>query len=118
MASSGSLPALTPDAARLRFWYSWPKAVFQLLPFQFTAAKRILHLKRSPPRIGWKCLANWKGVCDYLMRWLFIGLLVSLGALLLAAAAAARHVLLQRKALQSMPAATGPADEADVEADI
>ena len=52
------------------------------------------------------------------MRWLLIGLLVSLGALLLAAAAAARHVLLQRKALRSAPAKISPADEVDAEADI
>jgi gamma-glutamylcysteine synthetase len=51
------------------------------------------------------------------MRWLLIGLLVSLGALLLAAAAAARHVLMQRKALRSVPAKTSHADEADVETD-
>ena len=31
------------------------------------------------------------------MRWLMIGLLVSLGALLIAAAGVARHILLQRK---------------------
>jgi hypothetical protein len=52
------------------------------------------------------------------MRWLMIGLLVSLGALLFAAAAAARHVLLQHKAHRSMPARTRPADESDVEVDI
>jgi hypothetical protein len=32
-----------------------------------------------------------------MLRWLMIGLLVSLGALLIAAAGAARHILLQRK---------------------
>ena len=31
------------------------------------------------------------------MRWLMIGLLVSLGALLIAAAGVARHILLQRR---------------------
>jgi hypothetical protein len=52
------------------------------------------------------------------MRWLLIGLLVSLGMLLFAAAAAARHVLLQRQALRSATAKMGRADEADVEPDI
>jgi len=37
------------------------------------------------------------------MRWLMIGLLVSLGALLLAAAGVARHILLQRARLHSDP---------------
>ena len=32
-----------------------------------------------------------------MLRWLMIGLLVSLGALLIAAAGAARHILQQRK---------------------
>jgi hypothetical protein len=37
------------------------------------------------------------------MRWLMIGLLVSLGALLFAAAGLARHIWLQRKALPREP---------------
>jgi hypothetical protein len=37
------------------------------------------------------------------MRWLMIALLVSLGALLLAAAGVARHILLQRKNLRRKP---------------
>jgi len=41
------------------------------------------------------------------MRWLMIVLLVSLGALLLAAAGVARHILLQRARLSSSPGA-GP----------
>ena len=43
------------------------------------------------------------------MRWLMIGLLVSLGALLLAAAGVARHIWLQRARLHSNPdAGPGP----------
>jgi uncharacterized protein YneF (UPF0154 family) len=41
------------------------------------------------------------------MRWLMIGLLVSLGALLFAAAGLARHIWLQRKQLQREPV-SGP----------
>jgi uncharacterized protein (DUF58 family) len=41
------------------------------------------------------------------MRWLMIALLVSLGALLLAAAGVARHVWLQRARLHSNPS-SGP----------
>jgi hypothetical protein len=40
------------------------------------------------------------------MRWLMIGLLVSLLALLLAAAGVARHVLLQRASLRRKPVAS------------
>jgi uncharacterized membrane protein len=39
------------------------------------------------------------------MRWLIIGLLVSLGVLLLAAVAVARHIWLHRAKLQQAPAA-------------
>lgn len=39
------------------------------------------------------------------MRWLMIGLLVSLGALLIAAAGAARHIWLQRGKLRHQPSA-------------
>jgi len=54
------------------------------------------------------------------MRWLMIGLLVSLGALLLAAAGVARHVWLHRKALSSQsPAGTVKAgDEVDLESEL
>jgi uncharacterized membrane protein len=45
------------------------------------------------------------------MRWLIIGLLVSLGVLLLVAVAAARHVWLHRAKLQQAP----PTHEADLE---
>lgn len=53
------------------------------------------------------------------MRWLMIGLLVSLGALLLAAAGVARHIWLQRsqlsgEALVSTSKPADPADEADL----
>jgi hypothetical protein len=41
------------------------------------------------------------------MRWLMIGLLVSIAAMLLAAAGVARHIWLQRARLQSNPDA-GP----------
>jgi hypothetical protein len=37
------------------------------------------------------------------MRWLMIGLLVSVGALLLAAAGVARHILLHRTRVQHAP---------------
>ena len=56
------------------------------------------------------------------MRWLMIALLVSLGALLLAAAGVARHIWLQRSQLSSEPVVSAsrpndpnldPADEAD-----
>jgi len=43
------------------------------------------------------------------MRWLMIGLLVSLGALLLAAAGVARHIRLQHAKLRrEPPASSGP----------
>jgi hypothetical protein len=45
------------------------------------------------------------------MRWLMIGFLVSLGALLLAAAGMARHILLHRTKLRHAP----PAHETDLE---
>jgi len=45
------------------------------------------------------------------MRWLMIGLLVSTGALLLAAAGVARHIWLHRASLQQTP----PAQETDLE---
>jgi hypothetical protein len=64
----------------------------------------------------------------FAMRWLMIGLLVSLGALLFAAAGVARHILLQRARLHSNPdagagpapapapnAALGPVEETDLE---
>jgi hypothetical protein len=44
------------------------------------------------------------------MRWLMIGLLVSIAAMLLAAAGVARHIWLQRARLQSNPDA-GPAPQ-------
>ena len=50
------------------------------------------------------------------MRWLMIGLLVSLGALLFAAAGVARHIWLQRrKHRREMLAALDAAQETDVE---
>jgi len=50
------------------------------------------------------------------MRWLMIGLLVSLGALLIAAAGVARHIWLQRAMLRRKPpAAVDPAEEAELE---
>jgi hypothetical protein len=62
------------------------------------------------------------------MRWLMIALLVSLGALLLAAAGLARHVWLQRAQLRSNPQAgpvpksghhaVDPADEIDQEIEL
>jgi hypothetical protein len=39
------------------------------------------------------------------MRWLLISFLISLGALLIAAAGMARHIWLQRAKLRRMPAA-------------
>jgi sialic acid synthase SpsE len=50
------------------------------------------------------------------MRWLMIVLLVSLGALLLAAAGVARHIWLQRtKPRDERSAALEPAEESDLE---
>jgi hypothetical protein len=50
------------------------------------------------------------------MRWLMIGLLVSLAALLTAAAGMARHIWLQRAKLRSRPsAALEHAEETDLE---
>jgi hypothetical protein len=61
------------------------------------------------------------------MRWLLIALLVSLGALLLAAAGLARHILVQRTNLSRKPivnaerkpmaanTAFDPAEDADIE---
>jgi hypothetical protein len=51
-----------------------------------------------------------------MLRWLFIVFLVSLGALLFAAAGVARHIYLQRKMLQQKPPAPiEAAQEADIE---
>jgi hypothetical protein len=61
------------------------------------------------------------------MRWLLIALLVSLFALLIAAAGVARHVWLQRARIRSKPdagagpdldSAPGPAEETDVETKV
>jgi uncharacterized iron-regulated membrane protein len=50
------------------------------------------------------------------MRWLMISLLVSLGALLIAAAGMARHIWLQRAKLRRKPSpAFEPADESELE---
>jgi hypothetical protein len=50
------------------------------------------------------------------MRWLMIGFLVSLGALLFAAAGTARHIWQQRAKLRSVPsAALESAEETDLE---
>jgi hypothetical protein len=58
------------------------------------------------------------------MRWLMIALLVSLGALLLAAAGVARHILVQRAKLRRKPVAKSgqapntafdPPEDADIE---
>jgi len=49
------------------------------------------------------------------MRWLMIGLLASLGALLLVAGAVARHIWLQRKELRSGPHTPRDAQKADAE---
>jgi hypothetical protein len=57
------------------------------------------------------------------MRWLIIALLVSLGALLLAAAGTARHILLHRAKLRrdlqdSEITAVGAPEESDLESEI
>lgn len=49
------------------------------------------------------------------MRWLMIALLVSLGALLLAAAGVARHVWVQRSLLKEQTATAELAEETEVE---
>jgi uncharacterized iron-regulated membrane protein len=50
------------------------------------------------------------------MRWLLIGLLLSLGALLIAAAGVARHIWLQRRQhRREMPGANEASHETDVE---
>jgi hypothetical protein len=49
------------------------------------------------------------------MRWLMIGLMVSLGALLLAAAGLARHIWLQRASLREEPASADSSMGQDVE---
>jgi hypothetical protein len=49
------------------------------------------------------------------MRWLLIGLLVSLGALLFAAGAAARHIWLHRKTLRQEKSASIEVHETDLE---
>ena len=51
----------------------------------------------------------------HLMRWLMIALLVSLGALLLAAAGVARHVWVQRSLLKEQTATAELAEETEVE---
>ena len=53
------------------------------------------------------------------MRWLMIALLVSLGAMLIAAAGAARHIWLQRAKLRHHPSAAGePVGETDPELEL
>jgi hypothetical protein len=53
-----------------------------------------------------------------MLRWLMIGLLVSLGALLIAAAGVARHIWLQRRQhRREMLAARGAAPGSEVERD-
>jgi hypothetical protein len=55
----------------------------------------------------------WWGL---LMRWLMISFIVSLGALLIAAAGMARHIWLQRAKLRSSPSpAFEPADDSELE---
>jgi len=63
-----------------------------------------------------------KPLIFFAMRWLMIGLLVSLGALLLAAAGVARHIWLRRSQRSSEPVVSAsqpndpnldPADETD-----
>ena len=49
------------------------------------------------------------------MRWLMIGLLASLGVLLLVAGAVARHIWLQRKELRFEPKVIQDAQEPDSE---
>jgi ATP-dependent protease ClpP protease subunit len=51
------------------------------------------------------------------MRWLVIGLLASLGALLYAAGALARYIWLHRKKLRHEQAASIDAPETDVESE-
>jgi hypothetical protein len=53
------------------------------------------------------------------MRWLMIGLLVSLGALLFAAAGVARHIWLHRKQhRREMLAAPGASHDSDLDRDL
>jgi hypothetical protein len=59
---------------------------------------------------------NWIAVLFSAMRWLLIGLLVSLGVLLFAAAGVARHIWLQHVKLRQKPSAgAAPAPDLDVE---
>lgn len=51
------------------------------------------------------------------MRWLMIGLLVSLGAMLFAAGALARHIWLHRQKLRLAPHTSLDAHETDVESE-
>ncbi len=64
---------------------------------------------------------NLSGILGWFapMRWLMIGLLVSLGALLFAAAGVARHIWLQRRLhRREMLAAQGSAHEMDQEREL
>ena len=81
-----------------------------------------LPLPRIGHSIGWA--TQFGEPLLFAMRWLMIGLLVSLLALLLAAAGVARHVLMQRANLRRKQAASieqthdpalDPADETDQE---
>jgi hypothetical protein len=54
----------------------------------------------------------------YLMRWLMIAFLVSLGALLLAAAGVARHIWRHRTALKGHAATAELAEETEVESEL
>ena len=64
---------------------------------------------------------NQSGILGWFapMRWLMIGLLVSLGALLIAAAGVARHILLQRSQhRREMLAAHEASHEIDQEREV
>jgi hypothetical protein len=70
------------------------------------------HIDGGAPSIGKSLFAA--------LRWLMIGLLVSLGALLIVAGAVARHIWLRRAKLHSKPWKGGgksndPADDTDPE---
>jgi len=57
-----------------------------------------------------------------MMRWMLVALLVSLTALLIAAAGVARHICVRRARVSSKPpenaAASAPSEEADTETEI
>jgi hypothetical protein len=81
----------------------WPKAVFQLPSTETTALKWLFHREKATLHKAGKAARIGRPLPFGAMRWLMIALLVSVGAMLFAAAGVARHIWLQRTRLHSNP---------------